>query len=240
MLTATAWVASDAGSVKPRQGRRLTALAVFCLPSRVADTDRRLGRAGHSCAGGASPRPPPLPEVGHDHDAVVVEKHIDAVGAVVGAAAPEVGAAIHDLPALALGQLECLHPVESYGVPHRVLVGQAIESRCHPVQYRSGSKPPSPVGPYPTRSHNSSQQPDPQPDAYGCPMAAPERTEDERHEPQRDRAEVAHAAPDARTSPEVSPGNQTFSRLPEPVISFYARLGYEENDVVVLGRRLDS
>jgi hypothetical protein len=26
----------------------------------------------------------------------------------------------------------------------------------------------------------------------------------------------------------------------EPVISFYARLGYEENDVVVLGRRLDS
>lgn len=26
----------------------------------------------------------------------------------------------------------------------------------------------------------------------------------------------------------------------EPVIAFYARLGYEENDVVVLGRRLDS
>lgn len=26
----------------------------------------------------------------------------------------------------------------------------------------------------------------------------------------------------------------------EPVISFYGRLGYEQNDVVVLGRRLDS
>ena len=26
----------------------------------------------------------------------------------------------------------------------------------------------------------------------------------------------------------------------EPLISFYTRLGYEENDVVVLGRRLDS
>ena len=84
----------------------------------------------------------PLPEVGYDHDAVVIEKHIDAAGAVVGAAAPELGAAIHDLSALALGQPECLHPVKSDAVPHRVLVDHAAENRCHPVQCRSGRKPP--------------------------------------------------------------------------------------------------
>ena len=72
----------------------------------------------------------PLPEVGRNHDTVVVEKHVDAIVDVVGAAATEVGAPIHNLAVLPLCQRTCLYAVQSDVVLHRVLVGHAAENRC--------------------------------------------------------------------------------------------------------------